>query len=62
MKKEMGLHYMYDGEFWMEFYEDFCSEFEVRIFIRTEYHPSQNSCLSYNLTHSNVFSLLHVPR
>jgi len=27
-KKEMGLHYMYDGEFWMEFFHDFCREFE----------------------------------
>ena len=29
-KKEMGLHYMYDGEFWIEFFTDFCREFEVR--------------------------------
>jgi len=27
-KKEMGLHYMYDGEFWIEFFTDFCREFE----------------------------------
>ena len=30
-KKEMGLHYMYDGEFWIEFFTDFCREFEVLI-------------------------------
>ena len=24
----MGLHDLYDGEFWMEFYGDFCREFE----------------------------------
>ena len=30
-KREMGLHYQYDGEFWMEFFTDFCTEFEVSI-------------------------------
>ena len=30
VKKEMGLHYQHDGEFWMEFFVDFCREFEVR--------------------------------
>ena len=30
-KKEMGLHYMYDGEFWIEFFSDFCREFEVHL-------------------------------
>ena len=34
-KKEMGLHYMYDGEFWIEFFADFCREFEVRHSINT---------------------------
>ena len=29
VKKDMGLHYMHDGEFWMEFFVDFCREFEV---------------------------------
>ena len=24
----MGLHYMHDGEFWIEFFSDFCREFE----------------------------------
>ena len=33
-KKEMGLHYMYDGEFWIEFFTDFCREFEVNFFSR----------------------------
>jgi len=28
VKKEMGLHYQHDGEFWMEFFVDFCREFE----------------------------------
>jgi len=28
VKKEMGLHYMHDGEFWIEFFNDFCREFE----------------------------------
>ncbi|XP_023323290.1 calpain clp-1 [Eurytemora carolleeae] len=27
-KHEMGLHYMNDGEFWMEFFTDFCNQFE----------------------------------
>ena len=27
-KREMGLHYMHDGEFWIEFFTDFCREFE----------------------------------
>ena len=27
-KKSMGLHNQFDGEFWMEFYDDFCREFE----------------------------------
>ena len=29
-KREMGLHYMHDGEFWIEFFTDFCREFEVK--------------------------------
>ena len=28
VKSEMGLHYMHDGEFWIEFFTDFCSQFE----------------------------------
>ena len=24
----MGLHHQFDGEFWMEFFGDFCKEFE----------------------------------
>ena len=24
----MGLHHQYDGEFWMDFFKDFCREFE----------------------------------
>ena len=28
VKSEMGLHYMHDGEFWIEFFSDFCREFE----------------------------------
>ena len=31
VKREMGLHYMHDGEFWIEFFTDFCKEFEARI-------------------------------
>lgn len=27
-KRQMGLHNLYDGEFWMEFFSDFCREFE----------------------------------
>ncbi len=27
-KRAMGLHSLYDGEFWMEFFGDFCSQFE----------------------------------
>ena len=27
-KSNMGLHELYDGEFWMEFFKDFCREFE----------------------------------
>ena len=27
-KRAMGLHNLYDGEFWMEFFDDFCREFE----------------------------------
>ena len=27
-KRAMGLHHQYDGEFWMEFFGDFCREFE----------------------------------
>ena len=27
----MGLHYMHDGEFWIEFFTDFCREFEVSV-------------------------------
>ena len=27
-KKSMGLHNLYDGEFWMDFFRDFCREFE----------------------------------
>ena len=34
VKKEMGLHYMHDGEFWMEFFVDFCREFEVDCFAK----------------------------
>ena len=30
VKREMGLHYMHDGEFWIEFFTDFCKEFEAR--------------------------------
>ena len=30
-KREMGLHYLHDGEFWIEFFDDFCKEFEVII-------------------------------
>jgi hypothetical protein len=33
LPKELGLHYMNDGEFWMEFFFDFCREFEVNIFV-----------------------------
>ena len=29
VKREMGLHYMHDGEFWIEFFTDFCKEFEA---------------------------------
>lgn len=31
VKREMGLHYMHDGEFWIEFFTDFCREFEVSV-------------------------------
>ena len=27
-KRAMGLHHQYDGEFWMDFFKDFCREFE----------------------------------
>ena len=27
-KRAMGLHHQFDGEFWMEFFADFCKEFE----------------------------------
>ncbi len=27
-KRAMGLHHQYDGEFWMDFFNDFCKEFE----------------------------------
>ena len=29
VKSDMGLQYMKDGEFWIEFFHDFCREFEV---------------------------------
>ena len=29
-KREMGLQNMHDGEFWIEFFTDFCREFEVK--------------------------------
>jgi hypothetical protein len=27
-KRAMGLHHQYDGEFWMDFFGDFCREYE----------------------------------
>ena len=39
VKREMGLHYMHDGEFWIEFFTDFCKEFEAW----TSYCLSQHS-------------------
>ena len=43
-KKEMGLHYMYDGEFWIEFFTDFCREFEVRFqYVRPDLKSSNSS-------------------
>ena len=37
-KREMGLHYLHDGEFWIEFFEDFCKEFEVCYHFRTVFN------------------------